>query len=77
VNTLNRYDAHPERFGETHATVAQPVKIECDLTVHQQDDQIVRMTSPLDPSVTHGNLCIKGSFGWQYVQIQAANTKVK
>jgi len=27
------------------------------------------MTSPLDHSVTHGNLCIKGRFGGEFVQI--------
>jgi hypothetical protein len=42
----------------------------CNLTVHQQEGQIVRVTSPLDKSVTHGNLCLKGRFGWQFVQIQ-------
>jgi NADP-reducing hydrogenase subunit HndD len=31
------------------------------------------VTSPLDHSVTHGNLCIKGRFGWQYVQIETAS----
>ena len=36
------------------------------------DGRIVRVTSPLDHSVTHGNLCIKGRFGWQFVQIQKA-----
>ncbi|HJX84395.1 MAG TPA: hypothetical protein VJ723_08645, partial [Candidatus Angelobacter sp.] len=29
-------------------------------------------TSPLDHSVTHGNLCIKGRFGWQFVEIKKA-----
>jgi predicted molibdopterin-dependent oxidoreductase YjgC len=38
--------------------------------VHQQDGQIIRVTSPLDHTVTHGNLCIKGRFGWQFVQIR-------
>jgi predicted molibdopterin-dependent oxidoreductase YjgC len=28
------------------------------------------VSSPLDHSTTHGNLCIKGRFGWQFVQIQ-------
>jgi predicted molibdopterin-dependent oxidoreductase YjgC len=32
----------------------------------------VGVTSPLDHSVTHGNLCIKGRFGWQFVEIEAA-----
>src|SRR5205809_7502963 len=30
---MERYDAHPERFGPTHATVAQPPKIDNDLYV--------------------------------------------
>ena len=54
-------------------TVCPYCGVGCDLTVHQQDGQIVRVSSPLDHSVTHGNLCIKGRFGWQYVQIQRAN----
>jgi len=55
-------------------TICPYCGVGCDLTVHQQDGHIVRVTSPLDHSVTHGNLCIKGRFGWQYVQIQPAAT---
>jgi predicted molibdopterin-dependent oxidoreductase YjgC len=51
-------------------TICPYCGVGCDLTVRQQDGNIVRVTSPLDHSVTHGNLCIKGRFGWQYVQIQ-------
>jgi predicted molibdopterin-dependent oxidoreductase YjgC len=40
----------------------------CNLTLHVQDNEIVKVTSPHDSSVTHGNLCIKGRFGWQHVQ---------
>jgi predicted molibdopterin-dependent oxidoreductase YjgC len=40
----------------------------CQLTLHVQDDTIVKVTSPLDHSVTRGNLCIKGRFGFQHVQ---------
>ncbi len=53
-------------------TICPYCGVGCDLTVHAQDGQIVRVTSPLDHSVTHGNLCIKGRFGWQFVQIQKA-----
>jgi NADP-reducing hydrogenase subunit HndD len=28
----------------------------------------VKVTSPLDHQVTRGHLCIKGRFGWQFVQ---------
>jgi predicted molibdopterin-dependent oxidoreductase YjgC len=51
-------------------TICPYCGVGCDLTVHQQEGQIVRVTSPLDHSVTHGNLCIKGRFGWQFVHIQ-------
>jgi predicted molibdopterin-dependent oxidoreductase YjgC len=50
-------------------TICPYCGVGCDLTVHQQEGQIVKVTSPLDHSVTHGNLCIKGRFGWQFVQI--------
>jgi len=53
-------------------TICPYCGVGCDLTVHAQDGKIVRVTSPLDHSVTHGNLCIKGRFGWQFVQIQPA-----
>jgi len=32
------------------------------------------VTSPLDHDVTRGNLCIKGRFGWQYVQSRGPKT---
>src|SRR5688572_13375334 len=32
----------------------------CTLSLRVQDNEIVRVTSPLDHSVTQGNLCIKG-----------------
>jgi predicted molibdopterin-dependent oxidoreductase YjgC len=61
-------------WNEKHQTQTDTIcpycGVGCDLTVHQQDGQIVRVTSPLDHGVTHGNLCIKGRFGWQYVQIR-------
>ena len=56
-------------------TICPYCGVGCDLTVHQQEGQIVRVTSPLDHSVTHGNLCIKGRFGWQFVQIETNNSK--
>jgi formate dehydrogenase major subunit len=39
----------------------------CNLTLHVQDDRIVKVTSPDDHDVTRGNLCVKGRFGWQFV----------
>jgi predicted molibdopterin-dependent oxidoreductase YjgC len=68
-------------WDESHQTQTDTIcpycGVGCDLTVHQQDGQIVRVTSPLDHSVTHGNLCIKGRFGWQFVQVQPASKAEK
>lgn len=55
---------------QTHTdTVCPYCGVGCNLTVHEQDGRIVRVTSPFDHSVTRGNLCIKGRFGWQFVQL--------
>jgi predicted molibdopterin-dependent oxidoreductase YjgC len=53
-------------------TICPYCGVGCELTVHAQEGKIVRVTSPLDNSVTSGNLCIKGRFGWQFVEVQAA-----
>ena len=31
---------------------------------------VVKVTSPLDHDVTNGNLCIKGRFGFEFVQVR-------
>ncbi len=48
-------------------TICSYCGVGCNLELHTQDEQIVKVTSPDDHSVTWGNLCIKGRFGWQYV----------
>jgi len=52
-------------------TICPYCGVGCDLTVHAQAGKIVKVTSPLDHSVTSGHLCIKGRFGWQFVQVQS------
>ncbi|ORT54883.1 Fe-S-binding domain-containing protein [Streptomyces sp. CB03238] len=53
---------------QTETTVCACRGVGCDLTLHVQDNEIVKVTSPHDSPVTHGNLCIKGRFGYQHVQ---------
>jgi predicted molibdopterin-dependent oxidoreductase YjgC len=54
---------------QTHTdTICPYCGVGCTLTLHVQDNQIVSVTSPLDHDVGHGHLCIKGRFGWQFVQ---------
>ncbi len=53
-------------------TICPYCGVGCTLTLHVQENNIVRVTSPLDQDVTHGHLCIKGRFGWQFVQNRKA-----
>ncbi len=40
----------------------------CNLELHVQDNEIVKVTSPPDHSVTSVHLCIKGRCGYQHFQ---------
>ena len=48
-------------------TVCPYCGVGCAITLHVQDEAIVKVSSPVDSSVTGGHLCIKGRFGWQFV----------
>src|SRR6266540_1549172 len=39
----------------------------CNLQLHVKDDFIYKVTSPFDSPVNHGNLCVKGRFGYDFV----------
>ncbi|MEU6728252.1 2Fe-2S iron-sulfur cluster-binding protein [Nonomuraea wenchangensis] len=54
------------RQSET-TTVCSYCGVGCNLTLHVQDNKIVKVTSPHDNPVTKGNLCVKGRFGYGYV----------
>lgn len=53
-------------------TICPYCGVGCTLELHVQDNSIVKVTSPQDHDVTSGHLCIKGRFGWQFVQSRAA-----
>jgi predicted molibdopterin-dependent oxidoreductase YjgC len=55
-------------------TICPYCGVGCTLTLHVQDNQIVKATSPLDHDVGHGHLCVKGRFGWQFVQADLKGT---
>jgi predicted molibdopterin-dependent oxidoreductase YjgC len=48
-------------------TICPYCGVGCTLTVHVQDEKIVKVGSPVDHDVTRGHLCIKGRFGWEFV----------
>ena len=49
-------------------TVCPYCGVGCALTLHVQDNRILKVTSPVESTVTNGHLCIKGRFGFDFVQ---------
>lgn len=49
-------------------TICPYCGVGCTLTLHVQDNEIVKATSPLGNDITVGNLCVKGRFGWRFVK---------
>jgi predicted molibdopterin-dependent oxidoreductase YjgC len=47
----------------------------CKLELHIKDDVIYRVTSPFDAPANHGNLCVKGRFGYDFVHAKDRLTK--
>jgi predicted molibdopterin-dependent oxidoreductase YjgC len=56
-----------EQDQTTVDTICPYCGVGCTLTLHVQDEEIVKATSPLENPITLGNLCIKGRFGWRFV----------
>jgi NADP-reducing hydrogenase subunit HndD len=57
-------------WDESAQTVTQTIcpycGVGCAVDLHVQDNQIVKVTSPMDSTVTDGHLCIKGRFGFEF-----------
>ena len=47
-------------------TICPYCGVGCAVDLHVQDNTIVKVTSPMDSSVTDGHLCIKGRFGFEF-----------
>ena len=58
-------------WDEARQTVTETIcpycGVGCSLELHVQDDEVVKVTSPLDHDITRGHLCIKGRFGYEFV----------
>ena len=65
---LRRAGAWDESRQTTTDTICPYCGVGCTLSLHVQDGEIVKATSPLDNTITAGNLCIKGRFGWRFVE---------
>ncbi len=53
-------------------TICPYCGVGCTLSLHVQENRIVKVTSPLDRDITNGHLCIKGRFGFEFVQNREA-----
>ncbi|MGB9898879.1 formate dehydrogenase subunit alpha, partial [Thermanaerothrix sp.] len=54
----------PERIV---STVCPFCGVGCNLELHVRDGFIYKVTSPFDAVVNHGNLCVKGRFGYDFI----------
>ena len=65
---LRAQGAWDEARQTTSDTICPYCGVGCTLQLHVQDNEIVKAMSPFENAITEGNLCIKGRFGWQFVQ---------
>jgi len=65
LRAAGRWD---EENQTTTDTICPYCGVGCTLRLHAQEGRLVKATSPLDNAITLGNLCIKGRFGWRFVQ---------
>jgi len=54
-------------------TICSYCGVGCTLTLHVQENSIVKVMSPVENGTTNGHLCVKGRFGYQYVQNRPAD----
>ncbi|HEY7539161.1 MAG TPA: 2Fe-2S iron-sulfur cluster-binding protein [Methylomirabilota bacterium] len=55
-------------------TICPYCGVGCTLSLHVQDNRIVKVMSPADVSVTGGHLCIKGRFGFNFIEPPSPNS---
>jgi predicted molibdopterin-dependent oxidoreductase YjgC len=71
MRTAGTWDESKQR---TTDTICPYCGVGCTLSLTVQDNRIVRVTSPADVSVTGGHLCIKGRFGFTFVEPPAEDS---
>ncbi|MBI3360743.1 MAG: molybdopterin-dependent oxidoreductase [Chloroflexi bacterium] len=55
------------KSGSTVRTICPYCGVGCTLVLHLQGDYIVKVASDYASPVNHGNLCVKGRFGMEFV----------
>jgi NADP-reducing hydrogenase subunit HndD len=69
--TMRQAGTWDEERQTVTTTVCPYCGVGCNLDLHVQDNRIVKVTSPLEHDVGHGHLCVKGRFGFEFVQRRA------
>ena len=67
---LRRAGSWDESAQTVTDTICPYCGVGCTLQLHVQDNRIVKVLSPADSVVTQGNLCVKGRFGFEFVQLR-------
>jgi predicted molibdopterin-dependent oxidoreductase YjgC len=67
---LRQAGAWDESRQTTADTICPYCGVGCTLRLHVQDEKIVKVTSPIEQPITRGHLCIKGRFGFEFVQLR-------
>ena len=57
------------------ATICPYFGVGCMLNLHIKEDVVYKVTSPFDSPVNHGNLCVKGRCGYDFVHSKDRLTK--
>ena len=55
----------------TTSTICPYCGVGCAVDLHVQNNTIVKVTSPMDSTVTEGHLCIKGRFGFEFTNARS------
>ncbi len=64
---MRREGTWDESRQQQTGTICSYCGVGCELDLHVQDNRIVKVSSPRENPVTHGFLCVKGRFGYEYM----------
>ena len=56
----------------TTRTICSYCGVGCELELNVLDNKIVKVTSPMENPITEGMLCVKGRYGYEFVQSEEA-----
>jgi anaerobic selenocysteine-containing dehydrogenase len=64
--TVRQWETHKVR------TTCSYCGVGCQLDLHVKDDEVVKVTGAEDALPNHGSLCVKGRFGYDFINSDGA-----